>query len=323
MKKIFISCTLFAVIAFAAKAQHVMYQPLSNIDTSNWDLEYCSTKTIFVNRTPIPACYKVKPKDTLWAISKKYFGTGFDWEKLKVFSETRSGNIKIEEPEKLQIGTRILVFEGWEIGGSDNGHGWGLDSKSGDLYTIKSHTIYKNDEVYDDGFSWVLFFTLDKRTNNKVYIVNTKSRDNATCFSTSKILDPGTPIPEAGYQVVMNKEINDYYSCGQDFKLLTFSPNGKYYAIRNNTNQDSQKMRFIVLSNMKNGPEYDFIDSLIWYNNDTLVYRAQNNDQWRVVVNHEDYAVYDYLENLRLENGVIKFSARHDDGTWSEEKISL
>ena len=52
-----------------------------------------------------------------------------------------------------------------------------------------------------------------------------------------------------------------------------------------------------------------------------MIYRVQSDDEWRLVINHQDYETYDYIENLRSEEGVIKFDARNRKGKWTEEEF--
>lgn len=305
----------------------------NRIKNTGWNIEYCDTDTIFVNRRPIHACHVVQECDTPWSLAEKYYGDGSQWKKIEVYyKSTRSNSPEVfEDPyTKLEPGTKLIIWKAWEVGGSKNEEaGWGIDSENGDIYTTPSImdnlplAIYVNGKIYDGPFNALQFFTIDKRTNNKIYVASTRSGDDGQCYVNNTGRSGGKQELGPGFQIIFNKERNIYFSCGSDYKLLTFSPDGKHYAIRTSTDQDSNEIKFLALSNIGNGPYYDFLDSLIWYNNDTLVYRAQNNDEWRVVVNHKDYKVFNYLENLRLDGGVIKFDARHDDGSWSKEEIIL
>lgn len=302
-------------------------------NNTGWNIEYCETDTIFVNRRPIHACHVAQKCDTPWSLAEKYYGDGSKWKKIEVYHEsTRSNSPDIFEDAytKLEPGTKLVIWKAWEVGGWKNEiAGWGIDSENGDIYTTPGimdnlpSAIYVNGKMYDGPFNGLQFFTIDKRTNNKIYVASTRGKEDGQCYVNNTGKSGGKQELGPGFQLIFNKERNIYYSCGSDYKLLTFSPNGKYYAVRTSTDQDSNEIRFLVLSNIGNGPYYDFLDSLIWYNNDTLVYRAQNNDEWRVVVNNKDYRIYNYLENLRLEDSFIKFDARNEDGSWTKEEIKL
>jgi len=295
-------------------------------------LDYCSyIDPKFKNRRPNHVCYMVKPGDSLWGIAEKYYGDGSKWKKMEIFTETLRPNFYIDDhtilddPCNLVPGTKLVLWRQWELVAPLRGDmldGWGPDYNTNQIYKAMQDTIFigdgvydANEDIYDNNLGSMIYFTVDKNTNNKIYITNVDA--DKECYEESDWAT--TRIKTGGYRVVFNKKRNTYYSCGWDFKLLTFSPDGNHYAIRNNRGQGLSQL--IVLSDTGNGPFYDYSDSLFWYDNDTLIYRAQNNDEWRVVINHKDYAVYDYLENLRLEDGLIKFDARHEDGEWTREEI--
>lgn len=259
-------------------------------------------------------CYTVEPGDTLWSIAEAYYGDGHLYDQLKLYDQKKIydlSRISPDDPRALLPGTKLVLWNMMQFSSSYNdktagglSDGWGLDTDTGDFYTTASGNIYENKEVYDS-FPHVYTFFVDERTNNKVYVV------------APQMTQPWV------FQFVVNKERNPYVGPGGNFELLTFSPDSERYAIRTNVRQDVPSPGFMVLSNLKNGPEFEYLDSIIWYDNDTLIYRAQNTDQWRLVVNNQDYKIYNYLENLRVENGVIKFDARHDDGSWTKEEITL
>jgi len=283
-------------------------------------LDYCSYEyPKFVSRVPNHLCYMVASGDTLWGIAEKHLGSGFEWRKLKAFVGNVNDFDPIEDPRKLKPGTKLVIKRQWDLVPPNQGHlidGWGVDYQTGEIYVATGDRISVGNSIYDQDLGSILYFTIDKETNNKIYITNTRDDDRCTKYD-SQIVN------NWGLKIVFNKQRNPHFGCGMNFSLLTFSPDGKSYAIRNNKSNWAEKDQFIVLSNIGNGPFYDFSDSIMWYDNNTLIYRAQNNDEWRVVVNNKDYAVYDYLENLRMEDGTIKYDARHKDGSWTKEEITL
>lgn len=261
---------------------------------------------------PNGLCHTVRSGETLSGIAKRYYGDGSKWTELRTY---RPGLLwdqypKHGVPQRLTVGTKLVIMTDIEMSNQGNppgqprrggiSNGWGVDYESGEIYLASGEgsgtNIYAGGKLYDRVPSPLHIFLVDKTSNSKIYV-------------------------SGNYQLIVNKVRNPYTGPGADFNLFTFSPDGKRYAVRTNVRQDVPNPGFIVLSNMGNGPEYDFSDSLIWYNNDTLIYRAQNKDRWRVVVNHKDYKVYNFLENLRVENGVVKFDARHDDGSWTKEEF--
>lgn len=289
---------------------------------STKDLDYCNADELLPNLRPLHGpkplglCYTVKSGDTLWSIAQRYYGSGFKWNQLiEVYNSSHWHDglpwpiegwnyySRITDPRQLAVGIKVRITIEESIlnsSTSETYHTWS-DSPGTSIFIGK-----KQDKRYDGPFGWLYEFLIDRKTNNLIYIVG--ARENGW---------------GGDLQLIVNKERNPYIGPGANFDLFTFSPNGKNYATRTNIRQNDPNPGFIILSNINNGPEYDYSDSLIWYDDDTLIYRAQNNDQWRVVVNHKDYKVFNYLENLRVENGVVKFDARHDDGSWTKEELIL
>ncbi|RJQ35310.1 LysM domain-containing protein [Candidatus Parcubacteria bacterium] len=260
-------------------------------------------------------CHVVEPGETLWSIAERYYGDPYLWEQLKLYDEGKEFDItrlSPDDPKALMPGTTLVLWQALQFSSSYNdktaggiSDGWGLDTDTGDLFTATDQKIYINKDIYDGPFGWTRRFFIDERTNNKVYLISPPSS------------------PGGVHQLVVNKERNPYLGEGYNFDLLTFNHNEDLYAVRTNVRQDVPDPGFIVLSNIGNGPEYNYSDSIIWYDSDTLLYRAQKDNKWRLVINHEDYVVYDYLENLRVEDDIIKFDARHDDGSWTKEEIYI
>jgi hypothetical protein len=260
-------------------------------------------------------CHIVEPGETLWSIAERYYGDPYLWEQLKLYDEGNEFDItrlSPDDPKALMPGNTLVLWQALQFSSSYNektaggiSDGWGLDTDTGDLFTATDQKIYINKDIYDGPFGWTRRFFIDERTNNRIYLISPPSG------------------PRGVQQLVVNKERNPYLGKGYGFEMLIFNHNEDLYAVRTNIRQDVPDPGFIILSNIGNGPEYDYSDSIIWYDSDTLLYRAQNNDEWRLVVNHEDYATYDYLENLRVEDDIIKFDARHDNGSWTQEEIYI
>jgi len=177
--------------------------------------------------------------------------------------------------------------------------------------------LIESDSSYDGPYNFIRNIRISSDWKNISYLAETKSFGEECQERTYT----GSYQGAHGYQFIVNKKVNPFYSCGWSYGLLTYSPDSTHYAIRNNKEQNTDSDQFIILSDIGNGPYYDFSDSLFWFDNNTLVYRAQNDDVWRVVINHKDVVIFDYLEDLRLEDGKIKFRARHDDQSWSDEEI--
>jgi hypothetical protein len=282
-------------------------------------------------------CYTVKKGDTLWGIADYYLDNGLDWKYLEiVYSKKLKGevmdfrkeaqsyfnnsNYNPNGPRSLQVGTEVAVptyimnpFPGYEsVQGVPV-----LHPDTGEVITYSSRedqgVLTAGGEVYAGPYKSVWHIRASEDRNHIVYIADQTSKDDDNCKKSLR----------GQWQFFVDGEPNPHKSCGRDFKLLTFSPDSSEYAVRNNKGDGSDPEQFFVLSSIGNGPYYHYIDSLIWLDNETLVYRAQRNDNWSVVVNHQDYETYDYIENLQVKDGEVLFDARHKDGEWSEEKINI
>ncbi len=263
-------------------------------------------------------CYTVKSGDTLWGIAETYLENGAKWRELEVsyaYRKKQDAPTYVTNPRLLQVGTKIAFntsrltpYSRYDfVDGSAI-----VDPQTGGLITWSRNrdgqgVLNIGDKIYAGPYAFMKHLRASQDGKNISYLADTKK---GNCSGEAH-----------GYQFFVNGTANEQYSCGYDYKLLTYSPDGSAYAVRNNVG--SKPEQFFILSNIGNGVKYDYIDSLLWVDNKTLVYRAQTNDQWRVVVNHQDYAVYDYLENLKGENGVVSFDARHDDQSWTHEILTL
>jgi len=287
---------------------------------SRWNHYYCNREpgVVAIDNYMSGYCYKVKEGDTLWSIAEAYYGVPELWTQLKLHDPEDPhdlSKLSPDDPKALTPGTELVLWTSLQVAfdertGGGNTDGWGIDFDTSDFFTASSQKIYINKDVYDSGFRWVYRFLIDERTNNKVYVVAPQQ-------------EPGESRSDRIYQFVFNKQRNPYVGAGATFELLTFNHDEDKYALRTNVRQGVENPGFMVLSNIGNGPEFDYLDSIIWYDNNTLVYRAQNDDEWRLVVNNQDYKTYGYLENLRVEDGVLKFDYRKGNGSMKVEEVSL
>ncbi|MFA5946042.1 MAG: hypothetical protein WC802_04010 [Patescibacteria group bacterium] len=119
--------------------------------------------------------------------------------------------------------------------------------------------------------------------------------------------------------MIINKLIS-----GNDVQKPALNNTGTHYAFRVNSHDPNHWTgpdSFAIISDLGNGAYYDYIDSLIWVDDDTFVYRAQTNGEWRVVINHVGQEAFKYVDFLTVSKGVITYSAEHEDGTWTDEAL--
>lgn len=312
MRNIFISIIFLCLLFIPSHTQ---------ASESFGKLGYCKQDVPIFNKSqPRHICYIMQSGDTLWSIAEKYYGSGFDWRKIKVF---KGEERLIQNHHRIESGVQLVIYKEQDLSskrypGYPLTDSFGIDSETGEIYQLSRHygsgaVINVGADLYDGPFPFIKYFTIDEKTNHRMYLADTDEKSRCV-----EIIGQ-----YHGFRFIFNKKQNPHYSCGWDYQLLIFSPDGVHYALRNNEGTNRDHERFLVLSDLGNGPYYDYIDSLIWFDDDTLVYRAQNDDEWRIVVNHKDYQIFDYLENLKLEGGVIKFDARYSDQSWSKEEIRL
>lgn len=313
-KIILLAIAVIASFSFAALEAHAA--------TPSEGLDYCHGPHPFeIDWDESALCYTVKPGDTLWGISEKYRGDGSLWPYLIIrYDYRRSSEVKLlmEDPRTLQPGTKIAIrtymmepYPGYpSIGGAPV-----LDPQTNEIisYSRKNTgegVVTSGDKIYAGPYSFVKHIRASEDGKNISFFADTKQSGQIKCSTVNR-----------GYQFVVNRVENPHYSCGHDWKLLTYSQSGSHYAIRNNLGDGAVTEKFKVLSDLGNGPYYDYADSIIWADDETIVYRAQNNDEWRIVVNHEDRATFDYIDDIRVMREEIIFRARHDDGSWTTESI--
>lgn len=290
------------------------------------------------DRSPEPdfesmLCYTAKTGDTLWGIAERYLGTGFHWGELHD-GAPRNGEYQRnpETHESVYVGYSRLedpatqLRPGMEVGMHTSSMLPLELAADADRYFVETSKL--------SDFNGNLLIVVNTReSNQKLVYLNGKRYDERTYGDISHInfSDDGTHISYIAKNSwdtceILIDRIAYEFTCGNDIQDPLFSQNRDHFAFR--TNLHNQVLwtgpdKFYIVSDLGNGPHYDFIDSLMWVDHETLIYRAQTNDEWRVVINHEDVAVFNYLENLKVENGLVTFNARNVDGSWTTEAINL
>lgn len=283
--------------------------------TADGGLFFCKKGMPTYDEYPLVLCHTVRQGETLWGISRKYLGSGFAWKQWYVAADEPSHWLAdgtwIPNPRRLQPGT-VIAIGSWAVLEPQLGYTEGTLIRPGSNDIVANrriagsnqHALYINRVFYDGWYRDISHIAFSADGKNLSYVGGDWK----------------------GKQFIVNGVKNPHVSVGCDWKLLTYSPSGKHYAIRNNKDcvwgTRSSADSFVVLSDIGNGKEYDYADSLMWVD-DTLVYRALKDGAWRIVVDHEDQPTYKYVDALRVENGVLKFQAQHEDGTMTEERLDL
>lgn len=116
-------------------------------------------------KTELPAKYVVKPGDSLWKISLKFFGNGYNWVDIaKENNLKNSGLLFVGQevsipnvPPKVQVSEKSLVKS--------------QESPiEGEKYTvIKGDSLWKiSVRAYQDGYKWVLIAKTNNLTNPSI-----------------------------------------------------------------------------------------------------------------------------------------------------------
>lgn len=257
-------------------------------------------------------CYRVGSGDTLWGIADHFLPSPWDWHTI----ETGDASL-IDLPRHLWAG-EIIVIPASELSVPNPLQGGGLrilgiDTVHKEAILSASYSdgvfLMKGQRIVDGPFAnGIRFIDLSSDGNHLAYRVSSNVTQGSGCFDPRHIIVDGV--------------INKGYACGFNIELQTFSESGSF-AVRMNDVQGRSVDRFIVFSTIGNGTFYDFSDSLAWMDDQTLVYRAREGEQWHVVVNNVPMRTFDYLENLRVEGDHLLFSARHNDGSWTQETLNI
>lgn len=97
----------------------------------------------------LPTTYKVEKGDHLWAISQKFFGSGYNWVDI-----AKENNLK--NPNKLLVGQELIIPK------TEVKKPVMTQAKFGEPISGSSYTVSKSDHLwgiavraYGDGYKWV------------------------------------------------------------------------------------------------------------------------------------------------------------------------
>ncbi|MCR4313836.1 MAG: PDZ domain-containing protein [Candidatus Uhrbacteria bacterium] len=288
---------------------------LSQQECSDYlDSQHFISKQRSVNKNGL--CYRLGKGDTLWQLASHFFGSGMDWWKI-----TGGEAMNILNPKRLQTDSVVFL----PMADLD----FPLPLKSALYLNVKDIKLVGIDQPNMEAI-WQVRYT------NAYFIVKGSHIVAGPFSNTIRLIDFSQDGQQIAYRVasavedeagcyarhlVVNQMVNPVYVCGADVQLPRFSKQGEF-AVRINEIQDSHGAdKFIVTSTVGNGAFYDFSDSLQWLD-ETLVYRARDGEVWHVVVNQVPVRTYDYVEHVEIRDGLVIFSARHADGTWTTETIA-
>lgn len=262
-------------------------------------------------------CYTVQKGDTLWSIAKKFYREPKEWNYIQKFLGGYERG-EAGHPRRLFVGSRlalnVTLFRPYRAYAFVE-NGYVIDPLTNKLITVSRQydgkgIIVKGDELYDGPFEYIRHLRISADGKNLSYEVDAGP-------------DPLCKKTVHSFQIAVNKIINTHHGCGWDHKLMAYSPSGSHYAVRNNKEQDASSDQFLVLSDLGNGPYFDFVDSLGWADDATFYYRARSGSRWLVVVNHKEIASGEYLTDLKMKDSSLVFQMRGLGNSWKEQKITL
>jgi nucleoid-associated protein YgaU len=113
----------------------------------------------------LPAEYEVKSGDTLWKISKNFYGTGYNWVNI-----SQENNLK--NPGKIFVGQKLSipkVSPKIVIASQNSLPKTGEETIIGEKYTVvKGDSLWKiSVRAYQDGFKWLKIAQANHLTNPK------------------------------------------------------------------------------------------------------------------------------------------------------------
>jgi len=112
--------------------------------------------------------YQVKKGDTLWSIAEKFYGSGFDMDKIVKAN-------KLDPNTSVEIGQRLIIPKITPSTGQ-KGQTSSLQTNNHSYYIVKEGDFLWKiaEEVYGDGNYWIKIVQANKITDPNILIPGTK-----------------------------------------------------------------------------------------------------------------------------------------------------
>lgn len=112
-------------------------------------------------RSPVslPTTYKVVKNDSLWKISERYYGTGFNWKAI-------SNENNLKNPSILFIGQELKIPQLAQTITQKTQTSFGEPITGNSYQVVKGDNLWKiSVRAYQDGFKWVQIAKANKLTS--------------------------------------------------------------------------------------------------------------------------------------------------------------
>ena len=285
-------------------------------------------------------CYTVEEGDTLWEIAEEYYGSGFRWNEL--YDGQRDG-VAVNRGKPNQFETSETEISAGDVIGMTVGDMYSEMYPSSNGYFARSLTIspYNDDRIvllHFYGTSTQGYYP-ELSGNSRDYIApehdalmlnGQRYGNDYRTISHLQFSKNGKHISFVGREMggtcyVVVDENEHEFPCANDITDPVYNSNYEHFLVRvNRDNSYSNTTEaFSVITDQGNGPYFDYVDSLVWIDEDNFAYRAKQGEDWMVVVNHEPQQLHPYVDFLVVENGRLNYSSENGKAGWQDHTILM